>query len=227
MRWRVRPVHGWPEFLTELAIVVFGVLIALGAQQLVDDWHGRRDVADLRTAVDAEVAENLAGYRRRIGESPCLNRKLDQLDRWQQAWRGGAGPAASGTIGRPRPPNNRTSVWRTGATGIAGQMPLDQRLTYGDIYDALDAYDSLRTRENAVWFQFFAFDGAQRLSPPEVNQLRGLILSARSIDQALQSNYEQIVGEAAGIGIRPRPVDPVIEARVLALTGLCEPLATG
>ncbi len=35
MRLRfLKPVNGWPGFLTELAIVVLGVLIALGAQQL-------------------------------------------------------------------------------------------------------------------------------------------------------------------------------------------------
>ena len=32
---------GWRTFLFEIAMVVIGVLVALGAQQVVDDWSGR------------------------------------------------------------------------------------------------------------------------------------------------------------------------------------------
>jgi len=60
MRLRfLKLVNGWGGFLTELAIVVFGVLIALGAQQLLDDWQGKRNVADFREALDAELSGNL------------------------------------------------------------------------------------------------------------------------------------------------------------------------
>ena len=34
-----KPLHGWREFAGEVGIIVIGVLIALGADQLLNDWH--------------------------------------------------------------------------------------------------------------------------------------------------------------------------------------------
>lgn len=36
-----KPLHGWREFVGEVGIIVLGVLIALGAEQIIDDirWH--------------------------------------------------------------------------------------------------------------------------------------------------------------------------------------------
>ena len=36
-----KPLHGWREFAGEVGIIVLGVLIALGAEQLVEAAHWR------------------------------------------------------------------------------------------------------------------------------------------------------------------------------------------
>ncbi len=36
---KLKPPHGWAAVAWELAIVTLGVLIALGAQQIVEDIH--------------------------------------------------------------------------------------------------------------------------------------------------------------------------------------------
>ena len=41
-----KPVNGWSGFLTELVIVVLGILIALAAQQAVDNLRWRGEVKD-------------------------------------------------------------------------------------------------------------------------------------------------------------------------------------
>ena len=33
-----KPLHGWRAFTGEVGIIVIGVLIALGAEQIVEDW---------------------------------------------------------------------------------------------------------------------------------------------------------------------------------------------
>ena len=46
MQFRLpKPLHGWRAFVGEVGIIVVGVLLALGAQQLVDDWNWRRTVS--------------------------------------------------------------------------------------------------------------------------------------------------------------------------------------
>lgn len=220
LRFRLRPAHGWSDFATELVIVVLGVLIALGAQQLVDAWHTRGDVADFREALNAEMASNLYAYQGRIEQSPCVNSRLDQLEAWQRAWRGANGPPLSGTIARPLAFSTKTSVWRSSASNIAAKMPLKERLSYAALYDAFEAYDGLRNREVATWQALFAYDGAAKLSPAEVNALGGLIQSARSTDRSMTSNWPGIQADAAKLGIRP-VVDP---NRGTPDAALCKPL---
>ena len=40
-----KPLHGWREFAGEVGIIVLGVLIALGAEQLIQTIHSQREVA--------------------------------------------------------------------------------------------------------------------------------------------------------------------------------------
>lgn len=216
----LRPVNGWSGFLTELVIVVLGVLIALGAQQAVDTWRTNRDIADFRAALQAETADNLEAYRGRMLQNACLSRRLDQLAAWQRDWQDGAGAALDGEIGRPLAYSLGFSAWETGATSVAARMPLKERLAYAGLYDSLESYDKLRYREVEAWQGLFAYDGATRLSPPEVNALRGLILSARSTDRSMRTNWPGIRDEAARLGIRP-----TFEIDVADIAnGLCTPL---
>ena len=40
-----KPMHGWRDFAGEIAIIVIGVLIALGAEQVIESWTWERKVA--------------------------------------------------------------------------------------------------------------------------------------------------------------------------------------
>lgn len=219
----LKPVNGWRGFVTELAIVVLGVLIALGTQQAVDEWQGKRNVVALREALDAELANNLDAYAGRIDQSACLATRLDQLERWQRDWRDGSGPALDGEIGRPLAYGLRFNVWRTGASTVAAYMSLKQRLDYASLYDRFESYDSLRLREVATWQGLFAYDGATRLSPQEVNTLRGLILWARSTDRSMRANFSGIKQSVIDLGIKPLPRGT---DRGRLPNGLCPPLRT-
>jgi hypothetical protein len=44
----LKPLQGWREFTHEIVIIVMGVLIALGAQQLVEAANWRREVHSFR-----------------------------------------------------------------------------------------------------------------------------------------------------------------------------------
>lgn len=54
-----RPVHGWRAFVGEIAIVVIGVLLALGAQQMVESWNWQQKVAAARQTMDEEIRNSL------------------------------------------------------------------------------------------------------------------------------------------------------------------------
>lgn len=74
-RWRFKPPMGRQRFL-ELAVVVFGVLIGLGLDNMIQEFRFRADARDLERAFvgDLENAAFLSLERQAI--TPCLVRRL-------------------------------------------------------------------------------------------------------------------------------------------------------
>jgi len=218
---RLSPAHGWQSFWTEIVVVVLGILIALGAQQTVDWWNARRDTAEFRAALNDELGYNLARYRERVKQAECTTRRLDELEAWWREWRDGNGPGIEGSLGRPLAYPPSRVVWLSGAENITKNMPLEERNGYAALHDGAVDYVELALIELAVWRDLQAYDSATQLSPEEVNRLRGLILSARSIDRSMRGNASgAIEGAAQMLRVKPsaQPVYP------LSMTGLCEPL---
>ena len=207
----IKPPTGWADFVTELIIVILGVFIALGAQEAVNNWNARRDLAEFRSAVDRELAENLAAYEQRMRQAACVSARLDQLEAWQNDWRDGSGPAMIGRIRRPIGYTLGQDVWTSGVAANLREMPLEQRLDYASLYASLQTYDNLRLREAAIWQSLYSYDQARSLTPPEVNALRGLLLSARSLSWSIDGNWVELKRQAADMGITPAPyqLDPV------------------
>src|SRR6266550_6974117 len=77
-----KPLHGWRAFVGEVGIIVIGVLIALGAQQVVEAWHARADVDQLRSAFRAELADDRARWEDMRAADRCTLQRLDALERW-------------------------------------------------------------------------------------------------------------------------------------------------
>lgn len=50
-----KPLHGWRAFIGEVGIIVLGVLIALGAEQLVEALHWRAEMNGERQALYSEA----------------------------------------------------------------------------------------------------------------------------------------------------------------------------
>ncbi len=76
-----KPLHGWREFTGEVGIIVIGVLIALGAEQMVERYH---QGAELRQAEDAMTAElrddDLPQAYARAAIFSCYANQLDAME---------------------------------------------------------------------------------------------------------------------------------------------------
>src|SRR5439155_25375352 len=84
-----KPLHGWRAFAGEVGIIVIGVLIALGAEQVVETVHGNSQVGEFRGAVDDEMAYDLGSYKQRLMLTPCVRARLAELDRVIASYRAG------------------------------------------------------------------------------------------------------------------------------------------
>ena len=74
-----KPLHGWREFAGEVGIIVIGVLIALGAEQVVSALHDRREAQLTRRALADEIAVSAADAVERVALEDCLRNRIGEL----------------------------------------------------------------------------------------------------------------------------------------------------
>ena len=86
-----KPMHGWRAFVGEVGIIVIGVLIALGAEQVVEAGHHRSQVAEAVAKLRAEslgnrdglafsqagLQQSIAGIDRDLGALGSCDRAID------------------------------------------------------------------------------------------------------------------------------------------------------
>ena len=72
-----KPLHGWREFVGEVGIIVVGVLIALGAEQLVQNLRDRQLAHEARSNIQAELRTNL---RQTIANQASMAAQERQLE---------------------------------------------------------------------------------------------------------------------------------------------------
>ena len=129
-----KPLHGWRAFVGEVGIIVVGVLIALGAEQVVESFHEREDVAQLRAALRSELADGRARWEHMRAQDRCTQQRLDALGKWVAT----APPSA--TLRRAYRPflwNMHSSAWDLAKTSpAAAHIPLKERLVT-EYYDPL------------------------------------------------------------------------------------------
>src|SRR4051812_31224054 len=120
----LKPLHGWRQFAGEVGIIVVGVLIALGAEQVVDSVRGATQVREFRQATDNELSYDLGSYKQRLMLSPCVRRRLAELELAIARDRGGTPVKLQGLSHWPVSFSLRTSVW-AGRTGdVSARIPL-------------------------------------------------------------------------------------------------------
>src|SRR5258707_11760041 len=97
-----KPLHGWRAFAGEVGVIVLGVLIALGAQQVAEAWQWRDKVSRAEAAMRLELAEDDGPQAfGRLIIAPCLDAEIARVH--DGAGRVPAGPARAAARG-PRPP---------------------------------------------------------------------------------------------------------------------------
>ena len=218
-----KPLNGWRQFAGEVGIIVLGVLIALGAQQLVEAYNWRREVAGFRDSVRGEIEINLGTYPYRAKQKECIKARLDELQRWLDGWRAGRPQKLTAPIGVVASRVIRTSVWASRDPGTFAHMPRAEKEQYADLYDEFANNEVHRLDERGAWIELANFDGATMLTHQDQMHLQGLITRARLRDARLDDNARRFILRAATMnGLGPKDVSdpPVYDP------DLCNPILT-
>ena len=156
-----RPIQGWRTLLGEIAIIVVGVLIALGAQQAVEDYKWNRDVAAGREALRNDYVEIVVNARERIGLDRCLRNHLNEVARLLARSPGqtpGIGPFGS----PPERPWAPASWGSLVATGVSTHMPRREMLAHARIADSAHQAEARIAEEMLHWSYIYALTGPAR-----------------------------------------------------------------
>lgn len=153
-----KPVHGWREFLVEIGVIVIGVLIALGAEQLVEHltWDRRTEAAT--ALLRKELVQHYFEASEAVVVQPCIDKQLALLELGLQG--GSRTPAklyskeAGGTFTyrlptRPWSQNIWTALVSEGVTSHLGK---DLRDNLGDHYSQIAIMrDNNRATDQLSW----------------------------------------------------------------------------
>ena len=218
-----KPLHGWRELVGEVGIIVIGVLIALGAEQLVETLHWRHVLGDYRAALHEEIAHNIGTYSYRMQQDRCVDARTAELQRWLDSWRAGRPLAIRGAIGIPQSLMVFDGVWASRNVELASRMPLAEQLGYSKLYDRFGANEIHRLAERNVWMALNSYEGATQLTHDDMIRLQGLLNEARYRQRSFDLNGVRYERDAAALNIggRADPGWPKVS------TDLCKPIIVG
>ena len=74
-----KAVHGWRELANEIGVIVIGVLIALGAEQVVETLHWQHQVHNAEEQLREDARRVARAAFMRMAATPCIGRRLDEV----------------------------------------------------------------------------------------------------------------------------------------------------
>jgi hypothetical protein len=198
-----KPIHNWRELATEIGVIVIGILIALGLEQAVENYHTDERTEAAQRAVDTEIRFNLAKAGREVAMRGCMERQLAALS---DAIGGGDQAEvrrllSAGQFAQPFPWTD--AAWRAAVdSGAADRFDQRRRRNYWLIYGTVNATDAAQDQYWDAYHRLRAVAlGGLALSPAasatEVTELARMTaaeeqkLSATTI---LLSNAERLFG---------------------------------
>lgn len=171
---RLNPPNGWNAVAWELAIVVVGVLIALGAQQAVEELRWRDEVRLTEDALTIEIADSVLHASERQMVNRCLGDRLTHLigkvSSNKGPWSGDPLPlprTASGvtttTPAAYRTPNRpwNDDVWvATQNGGVFSHMPRERVAAFAKVYARMEGLRKVNEFEHQVFPEllYLSFD---------------------------------------------------------------------
>ena len=198
-----KPLHGWREFMGEVGIIVIGILIALGGEQLVEDWRWHRDVRDFRAAVNSEVEFNLEAGDYRVRQSPCVERRLAELERWSAQLHSARPTPLVREIAYPWRIYPDVSVWNSRGADLPAHVPKEARLAYSDLYDLFLSQWKLVESERDTWLSLNGYNRTTRLGPSDLIRLDELIYRAKALDRQIADSQKDFDHDAGILRLRP------------------------
>jgi hypothetical protein len=200
-----KPLHGWREFAGEVGIIVLGVLIALGFEQVAESIHDRRLADETRASLKQELQTGLASLSFRRDAEPCIDRRLGEVRQLIDGW------GRTGRFKTPRwigaAPRLGVSVPRYEAASAAGRLALlssDEQFRFGTVVTGLRTFQDTQVGEASEWARLRELSaGPEALSATDRSLIRAALQEASMLDYNMRTATIQYLALAADYGLHP------------------------
>jgi hypothetical protein len=183
-----KPLHGWRALVGEVGIIVVGVLIALGAEQIVVAYQTRADVRAFRETINHEIGLNLFMYDLRARQFGCETQRVRALGKWLDQARSGA----------PVPPIDPLSpiiitpyrsAWDNRNAEVFNHLPSRIREKYAEFYDELNNNWSIMTSEQQDWGRLASYSEEGPITLADRRAIHPIVGRIASDNLVLASNF--------------------------------------
>ena len=154
-----KPLNGWRAFVGEIAIIVIGVLIALGAQSLMERWRWREEVGTANSAFRDELGGASAVAYERLIIQPCLQGRIrelsEELGQGEGLWKASPMAVTSNQYLNAMPfvyraPSRTipTDGWKNAmASATLNHLPSERVRQLSGLYGQIAGFDELQAAE--------------------------------------------------------------------------------
>lgn len=211
-----KPLHGWREFAGEVGIIVVGVLIALGAEQVVEAMHWRQTIAAERKALDGDVADMWGAMSARVVIEGCMDRRLDELALVFARHERGEPLGILAPIGRPSVwTGDQSAFHMASADGSLSHMPLTDKAAYFGVVASYDTWEPIAMEERASWRTLELLDDPAVLDEADWRELRHAYRDAIDNNRTMKTG---LLAETDGEWLTPFKHFPPLRQNKAAFT---------
>ena len=197
-----KPLHGWRAFFGEVGVIVLGVLIALGAQQVAEnwDWHQKVDAAIADMNNELGSGDGPEAYERVVLHE-CVGAHLDALRASVEL---GDRSKSRSLVDRFWLPNRTwDSLARDAANSadVAAHMPHERMLQYRIAYEMVPDMQRLAEKELADLGHLRALpaSGGQLTSAEKLSEIAAI--------EALKLDNDTLARESHFLLLRMKMMD--------------------
>ena len=219
-----KPLHGWRAFVGEVGIIVLGVLVALGFEQLVDAWRWSDKIDRAENAMRLELSQDngpQAYARALIGE--CLNQRITKI-------RDGADKLPPGQLRKMAAayaPPYRTwdsEAWKVVvASDIGSHMGSDRLIDWSSPYRILPALNEEDQREARLVIELRGdLPPTGTPSPADLKSLRLAAAQLRLTNRRFINSSELLLARIGSLNAQvPASIQQELTRDARAMYGSC------
>ena len=173
-----KPPHSWSDLLREVGVIVVGILLALGAEQIIERLHWREQTRIADEGMAVELHDSLMFAYERVIIDPCLRGQIRLLNtrlvqrgpHWAATPHAVLGSVIGSELPRAyRAPNRyyRSDLWTNAvSSGIIGHMAPDHVQSLSARYSYVNKLALLLAKETEAASRLAVLaNGTTPLSP--------------------------------------------------------------